>query len=145
MSRSAMSSPSGSTILKAGGVSKRGRYGTAVFVERGKKKNARRALDKLGADEKAVALATGGINIKEEDKPAPKKPLAKRPPRPVAPNVDAERKPMPSTAPTQDLTKIAADMDQWVLHEIGLNLKAMENRPAPPAAASPSRFKPKAP
>ncbi|KZL71778.1 hypothetical protein CI238_02467 [Colletotrichum incanum] len=145
MSRSAMSSPSGSTILKAGGVSKRGRYGTAVFVERGKKKNARRALDKLDADKKSAALTSADVGVKEEDKPAPKKPLAKRPPRPAAPNVDADRKPMPSVAPTQDLNKIAADMDQWVLHEIGLNLKAMEHPPAPPAAASPSRFKPKAP
>ncbi|GKT44007.1 uncharacterized protein ColSpa_04188 [Colletotrichum spaethianum] len=145
MSRSAMSSPSGSTILKAGGVTKRGRYGTAVFVERGKKKSARRALDKLDADKKSAALASTDVSVKEEDKPAPKKPLAKRPPRPTAPNVDADRKPMPSVAPTQDLDKIAADMDQWVLHEIGLNLKAMEHPPAPPTAASPSRFKPKAP
>ncbi|KAK1598506.1 uncharacterized protein LY79DRAFT_246300 [Colletotrichum navitas] len=149
MSRSAMSSPSGSTILKAGGgVTKRGRYGTAVFVERGKKKSARRALDKLDADKKGAALASADVGVKDEDKPAPKKPLAKRPPRPAAPNVDAERKPMPSVAPTQDLDKIAADMDQWVLHEIGLNLKSMEQPPAAPAAAgaaSPSRFKPKAP
>ncbi|GKT53286.1 hypothetical protein ColTof4_13298 [Colletotrichum tofieldiae] len=145
MSRSAMSSPSGSTILKAGGVTKRGRYGTAVFVERGKKKSARRALDKLDTDKKSAALASADLEVKEEDKPAPKKPLAKRPPRSAAPNVDADRKPMPSVAPTQDLNKIAADMDQWVLHEIGLNLKAMEHPPAPPAAASPSRFKPKAP
>ncbi|KAK1996758.1 hypothetical protein LX36DRAFT_102749 [Colletotrichum falcatum] len=136
MSRSAMSSPGGSTILKAGGgVMKRGRYGTAVFVERGKKKSARRALDKLDADKKGAAPASA-----EEDKPAPKRPLAKRPPRPAAPSVEADRRPMPSAAPTQDLDKIAADMDQWVLHEIGLNLKSMENPPA-----SPSRFKPKAP
>ncbi|KAK1980484.1 hypothetical protein LZ30DRAFT_723149 [Colletotrichum cereale] len=145
MSRSAMSSPSGSTILKAGGVAKRGRYGTAVFVERGKKKSARRALDKLDADKKSAALASADVNAKEEDKPAPKKPLAKRPPRSAAPNVDADRKPMPNATPTQDLSKIAADMDQWVLHEIGLNLKSMEHPPTPPAAASPSRFKPKAP
>ncbi|KAK2057721.1 hypothetical protein LY76DRAFT_86451 [Colletotrichum caudatum] len=153
MSRSAMSSPSGSAILKAGGgVTKRGRYGTAVFVERGKKKSARRALDKLDVDKKsadALASADASGGIEDEDKPAPKKPLAKRPPRPAAAasNFDAERKPMPSAAPTQDLDKIAADMDQWVLHEIGLNLKSMEHPPAPPpaAAASPSRFKPKAP
>ncbi|KAK2011443.1 hypothetical protein LZ32DRAFT_648491 [Colletotrichum eremochloae] len=146
MSRSAMSSPGGSTILKAaGGVTKRGRYGTAVFVERGRKKSARRTLDKLEEGKKSAALASADVGVKEEDKPAPKKPLAKRPPRPAAPNVDADRRPMPSATPTQDLDKIAADMDQWVLHEIGLNLKSMEHPPAPPAAASPSRFKPKAP
>lgn len=149
-----MSSPGGSGIPKAG-VTKRGRYGPAVFVERGKKKSARRAIDALDANKNAAgpnypAASEGGagpstdVDMVEENKPAPKKPLAKRPPRPAAADVEAQRKPMPSVAPTQDLSKIASDMDQWVLHEIGLNLQAMEQR-APPPVASPSRFKPKAP
>ncbi|EXF85782.1 hypothetical protein CFIO01_09472 [Colletotrichum fioriniae PJ7] len=165
MSRSAMSSPGGSTILKAGGVSKRGRYGTAVFVERGKKKSACRAATASG-DTTPTTMATEGlpvdVEMKEDSKPAPKKPLAKRPPPSRAasaattgaetPGVEPQRKPMPGAAPTQDMSKIAADMDQWVLHEIGLNLKAMEQQQppqqpprSPSAVASPSRFKPKAP
>ncbi|KAK1691410.1 hypothetical protein BDP55DRAFT_627077 [Colletotrichum godetiae] len=159
MSRSAMSSPGGSTILKVGGVSKRGRYGTAVFVERGKKKSARRAATSSGGTTPTTTTAEGlpvDVEMKEDDKRAPKKPLARRPPpsreasgTTATKTLDAEpqRKPMPGVAPNQDMSKIAADMDQWVLHEIGLNLKAMEQQPprSPSAAASPSRFKPKAP
>ncbi|OLN93894.1 hypothetical protein CCHL11_03403 [Colletotrichum chlorophyti] len=149
MSRSAMSSPGGSTILGAG-VSKRGRYGTAVFVERGKKKAARKLVDAFDSDKNAAAAEAVGVppdvNMREgAAAPAPKKPLAKRPPRPqAAAEVEAQRKPMPNVAPTQDMDKIAADMDQWVLHEIGLNLQAIEQR-APPQVTSPSRFKPTAP
>ncbi|KAK1727378.1 hypothetical protein CaCOL14_006453 [Colletotrichum acutatum] len=164
MSRSAMSSPGGSTILKAGGVSKRGRYGTAVFVERGKKKSARRAATASGGTTPTTMTTEDlpvDVEMKEDHKPAPKKPLAKRPPPSRAasaattatetPGVEPQRKPMPGAAPTQDLSKIAADMDQWVLHEIGLNLKAMEQQQppqqprSPSTVASPSRFKPKAP
>ncbi|OHE92003.1 hypothetical protein CORC01_12694 [Colletotrichum orchidophilum] len=171
MSRSAMSSPGGSTILKAGGVSKRGRYGTAVFVERGKKKSTRRAVTASSGTTSATTTAEAlptDVEMKEDNKPAPKKPLAKRPPPPRAasaatttatttkiPDIEPQRKPMPGVAPTQDMSKIAADMDQWVLHEIGLNLKAMEQQQqqqqqqqaprSPSAVASPSRFKPKAP
>ncbi|KAL0931820.1 uncharacterized protein CTRU02_212773 [Colletotrichum truncatum] len=150
MSRSAMSSPGGSTILKAGGVSKRGRYGTAVFVERGKKKTAKKLSDKLDTRSAAGATeipsaASMDVEMGDVKTPAPKKPLAKRPPQAATADVEAQRRPMPSVAPTQDMSKIAADMDQWVLHEIGLNLKSMEQHAPPPAAASPSRFKPKAP
>ncbi|KAF6837922.1 hypothetical protein CPLU01_02808 [Colletotrichum plurivorum] len=147
MSRSAMSSPSGSTILKTSGVSKRGRYGTAVFVERGKKKAAKRlsaALVSGRNSPEAPDVASADVDMADDKQPAPKKPLAKRPPRAVAVDVDSQRKPMPTVAPTDDMNKIAADMDQWVLHEIGLNLKSMEQT-RPPTAASPSRFKPKAP
>ncbi|KAF5522173.1 hypothetical protein CGCA056_v006905 [Colletotrichum aenigma] len=149
MSRSAMSSPTGSTILKAGGVTKRGRYGTAVFVERGKKKASKRLSVALDAKH-AAAISTPEFEMGDDAKPAPKKPQTKRPSAPRQ-DVESQRKPLPSVAPTQDMSKIAADMDQWVLHEIGLNLKSMElQNPAPPAApaataSSPSRFKPKAP
>lgn len=149
MSRSAMSSPTGSTILKAGGVTKRGRYGTAVFVERGKKKASKRLSVALDAKH-AAAISTPEVEMGDDAKPAPKKPQTKRPSAPRQ-DVESQRKPLPSVAPTQDMSKIAADMDQWVLHEIGLNLKSMElQNPAPPAApaataSSPSRFKPKAP
>ncbi|KAK1497347.1 hypothetical protein CCUS01_13134 [Colletotrichum cuscutae] len=164
MSRSAMSSPGGSTILKAGGVSKRGRYGTAVFVERGKKKSARRVATASGGTTPTTMTTEGlpaDVEMKEDHKPAPKRPLAKRPPPsraaseattgPETPSGEPQRKPMPVAAPTQDMSKIAADMDQWVLHEIGLNLQAMEQQQpqqpprSPSAVASPSRFKPKAP
>ncbi|KAF9874083.1 hypothetical protein CkaCkLH20_08455 [Colletotrichum karsti] len=149
MSRSAMSSPGGGTILKAGGVSKKGRYGTAVFVERGKKKAAKKLSVAIDVKNAAAAVSetapSADVEMGDGDKPASKKPLAKRPPRPAAADVESQRKPMPSVAPTQDMSKIAADMDQWVLHEIGLNLKSMEQSAPPPAAASPSRFKPKAP
>ncbi|KAF6828606.1 hypothetical protein CMUS01_08512 [Colletotrichum musicola] len=147
MSRSAMSSPGGSTILKTSGVSKRGRYGTAVFVERGKKKAAKRlsaAIESARNSPEAPDAASADVDMADDRQPAPKKPLAKRPPRAPAADVDSQRKPMPTVAPTDDMTKIAADMDQWVLHEIGLNLKSMEQT-RPPTAASPSRFKPKAP
>ncbi|TDZ39754.1 hypothetical protein CTRI78_v010464 [Colletotrichum trifolii] len=155
MSRSAMTSPTGSTMLKAGGVSKRGRYGTAVFVERGKKKSAKRLFDKLEADQQnAHALAATqnspaspsvDVEMGGQEKSAPKRPLAKRPPRSNVPDVESQRKPMPSITPTQDMSKIASDMDQWVLHEIGLNLKSMKLQAPKPPVASPSRFKPKAP
>ncbi|KAF6818979.1 hypothetical protein CSOJ01_01636 [Colletotrichum sojae] len=148
MSRSAMSSPSGSTILRTSGVSKRGRYGTAVFVERGKKKAAKRlsaALESARNSPEAPDVASTDVDMADDRQPAPKKPLAKRPPRAAAADVDSQRKPMPAVAPTDDMNKIAADMDQWVLHEIGLNLKSMEQQTRPPTAASPSRFKPKAP
>lgn len=154
MSRSAMSSPGGSTILKAGGVSKKGRYGTAVFVERGKKKAVKKLSVAIDAKNAAAAAAsetsaTAGIEMGDGDKPAPKKPLAKRPTRSAAADVESQREPMPNVAPTLDMSKIAADMDQWVLHEIGLNLKSMEQSAPPPqapaTALSPSRFKPKAP
>ncbi|EGY15018.1 uncharacterized protein VDAG_06508 [Verticillium dahliae VdLs.17] len=57
------------------------------------------------------------------------------------PGPEPDHKPLPPVNRTDETDKIAADMDQWVLHEIGLNLAEIKKK----TPASPSRFKPKAP
>lgn len=131
----------------AAGVSKRNRSGPAVFVERGRKKMAQRALQSVdkSTEEMSVEEQTPSDQVGQQEPPRKfKKPTTARAksPRPDAP----ARAPLPASATqphTEDMDKIAADMNQWVLNEIGANLQEMEVerkqqekprfRPNPPA------------
>lgn len=97
------------------------------------------ALVKSAASDTSAAKTTSSDNGKAA--PGPKKE-----------EVGTQRKPLPQVAPKDDPDKIAADMDEWVLHEIGLNIKEMdiqkqqeEQQQALKSSLSPSKLKPKAP
>ncbi|ROT35710.1 hypothetical protein SODALDRAFT_320236 [Sodiomyces alkalinus F11] len=156
-------------VLKAG-ISKKHRYGTAVFVERGKK----RSLTKKPVEPKQLSAsienhAVGGALTDSQQptstglkKPSTRRVLTKdeitanagESAAPIteeakADDVRAQRKPLPSFAPVEDIDKKATEMDQWVLHELGFNLQQMQiqqTRDAESPRSKPSpRFKPKAP
>ncbi|PNH42068.1 hypothetical protein VD0004_g5168 [Verticillium dahliae] len=159
MSRASMQAPSsrsrGSGITK----NRKSRYGTAVFVERG----AHGALNKTLPLRPSVQQQHGAPEAHTEKtmERKIKKPSARRLNRPApspadttpnsttptpdatakGPGPEPDHKPLPPVNRTDETDKIAADMDQWVLHEIGLNLAEIKKK----TPASPSRFKPKAP
>lgn len=68
------------------------------------------------------------------------------PPSAAASTFD-QRKPLPNIAPTTDPNDLADEMDKWVLHEIGVNLKEINQPPAstPSKMKTASKFKPRAP
>ncbi|KAL2752523.1 hypothetical protein ACRALDRAFT_1083244 [Sodiomyces alcalophilus JCM 7366] len=150
-------------VLRAG-VSKKHRYGTAVFVERGKKRPSPKQLVDL---EKFPASI--GDHVEQPStstslkKPSTRRVLAKEdiltgaaesaaPPTTqgdLAGGIGAQHRPLPSFTPTEDIDTRATEMDQWVLHELGLNLQQMEIQRtrdvASPRSKPSPRFKPKAP
>ncbi|KFA63524.1 hypothetical protein S40285_00286 [Stachybotrys chlorohalonatus IBT 40285] len=115
------------------GVHKRYRTSPAVFVERSRRKQAQRA-DKTTAASNPPAQTSSQL----------KKPSSAKRSRPQQ-NDTPSHAPLPvsvSTPHAQDLDKIAADMNQWVLNEIGANLQAMEQDKT---QQSKSKLRPKAP
>lgn len=122
ISRSTMSK--GSNLPPAAGVSKKGRASPIVFAERSRKRNAERALKSSVPSEASSSLAT---SLPER---ALKKPGTPRNRSPVKGPVDGpHRAPLPDSLakPHQEtMDKIATDMNQWVLNEIGANLHEMD-------------------
>jgi hypothetical protein len=146
----AAASSSGTQSPGAGprGVSKRSRYGPAVFVERAVRKNHSVANLAAAAAAAAAPPPTPPTGLKRPGTKRLKTPapaaatLSKAETDAAAAEIAAQRKPLPTLNPGDaDVARLAADMDQWVLHEIGLNLKEMSQ----PKPSSPSKFRPKAP
>ncbi|KAG8426695.1 hypothetical protein J3459_007908 [Metarhizium acridum] len=128
------------------GVSKKSRYGPAVFVESTRKGRVprrspaasqipmqlegelHRAAQNPGSDIEQRQLKRPGVTNKSRDT--------------ASQNVIPIRAPLPDSLMNrqdEDMDKIANDMNAWVLNELGANLHSMEqdNRPL--------RFKPKSP
>ncbi|KJK77622.1 hypothetical protein H634G_07361 [Metarhizium anisopliae BRIP 53293] len=128
------------------GVSKKTRYGPALFVESTRKRRVprrslaasqlpmqlenelHRAEQNSGSDIERRQLKRPGVTNKSRDT--------------ASQNVIPTRAPLPDSLMNrhnEDMDKIANDMNAWVLNELGANLHSMEqdNRPL--------RFKPKSP
>ncbi|KAF1732124.1 hypothetical protein CRV24_008317 [Beauveria bassiana] len=156
----------------AGAVSKRDRYGTpTLFVERSRRKKLapkpRRSMVSLQSPDGDAAAA------KDVEVKALKRPGVARRAREAAKTKaastdddggDTAAKPTTSSATTatanplppsltnraaEDMRRITADMNEWVMREMGANLQSMEEERKRVAAAaplaSPSRLRPKAP
>ncbi|KAM3464645.1 hypothetical protein NHJ6243_002209 [Beauveria neobassiana] len=169
VSKAMLAAASGGAV---GAVPKRDRYGTpTLFVERSRRKKLapkpRRSMVSLQSPD-GDAAATKDVEVK-----ALKRPGVARRAREAAKTKaastdddggDAAAKPTTSSATTatanplppsltnraaEDMRKITADMNEWVMREMGANLQSIEEErkraaaAAPPA--SPSRFRPKAP
>ncbi|KAG8351863.1 hypothetical protein FVEN_g10109 [Fusarium venenatum] len=128
------------------GLNKRPRYGPAVFVERSRAKASQRASRVRESIKESISLPAGQIiagvtiNNQPQQERRLKKPAARS--RQNSPLPDANsRTPLPVMNPhNQDISKMAADMNNWVMKEIGANLEEMEQE-----KHKTSRFKPKAP
>ena len=139
-------------------VSKKGRSGPAIFVERSKRliaqkisktnlQKSRAADGTVTQDEIADPTTGDGLGGQEPGRKL-KKPGTQRAksPRPDAP----ARAPLPASAHQQrtgdmdqsNMDQIAADMNAWVLSEIGANLQEMEAEKKKEQAR---KFKPKVP
>ncbi|KAF4984025.1 hypothetical protein FZEAL_683 [Fusarium zealandicum] len=128
---------------------KKGRYGPAVFVERSHTKATKRASRALKTVHASVSVpvadepATMAVETPPEDRRL-KKPGVRS--RQRSPQPDANQQaPLPVSAGkphAEDMSKIAADMNDWVMKEIGANLQEMEQEKQKSERA---RFKPKAP
>ncbi|KAG8665916.1 hypothetical protein FPOAC2_11002 [Fusarium poae] len=136
---------SGATQNLGTGLNKRPRYGPAVFVERSRAKASQRASRVRESIKESISLPAGQIiagvaisNPPQQERRL-KKPAARS--RQNSPLPDANsRTPLPVMNHSQDISKIAADMNSWVMKEIGANLEEMEQE-----KHKTSRFKPKAP
>lgn len=107
------------TLAPAAGVHKRSRRGPAVFVERSRKRASSRQAAQVPVEAREPAAP-------QEPERKLKKPRTARAksPRPDAP----ARAPLPESANkphAEKMDKIAADLNQWVLREIGANLDEM--------------------
>ncbi|RGP80635.1 hypothetical protein FLONG3_1239 [Fusarium longipes] len=141
------------------GLNKRPRYGPAVFVERSRAKASQRASRVRESIKESVSLPAGqqipgvimSVDSPSEARPSNeqpqqerrlKKPAARS--RQPSPLPDANsRSPLPPSVMnphSQDISKMAADMNDWVMKEIGANLEEIERE-----KQKTSRFKPKAP
>ncbi|OAA74167.1 Transcription factor Iwr1 [Cordyceps fumosorosea ARSEF 2679] len=157
----------------AGSVSKRDRYGApTLFVERARRKKLapkpRRSMLALNAEAAAAAAAAAAKDVEAKDLKRPgvaKRPRdvskttsaaasteAEAPQQPKATPTDATSNPLPTSLRNraeEDMSKITADMNEWVMREMGATLRSIEaerqKEARPPAPLSPSRFKPKAP
>lgn len=148
LSRSALSSGSGSTS-QATGMSKRRSTSPAVFVERGRKKLIHQALHNATQQAQETTpppearpqvndttSATGTKQVFKKPGTKKAKPQQQGGPTPA---------PLPASVAkphTEDLDKIADEMNRWVLNEIGANLHQME---VEKKQAPTPRFKPRAP
>ncbi|KAM0363679.1 hypothetical protein ACHAP4_000535 [Fusarium culmorum] len=140
---------SGSTTQNGPGLNnKRPRYGPAVFVERSRAKASQRASSLRESIKESISLPAGqqipGVVMpaQPQQERRLKKPSARS--RQNSPLPDANsRTPLPTSVMNphnQDISKRAADMNDWVMKEIGANLEKMEQE-----KQKTSRFKPKAP
>ncbi|ATY60897.1 Transcription factor Iwr1 [Cordyceps militaris] len=146
----------------AGSLSKGDRHGTpTLFVERVRRKKLapkpRRSM--LALDE--AAKESRGVETRDLKRPGVVAKRAREAARiatpPPLPTEDEAPKPKAAAAnplpPSQtnrgaeDMSKIAADMNDWVMREMGANLQSMEaeRQKAARPPLSPSRFKPRAP
>ncbi|KAH8737749.1 hypothetical protein BGZ61DRAFT_22016 [Ilyonectria robusta] len=129
------------------GVSKKTRYGPAVFVERSRAKATKRASRATTSSQLSPAETPGKHDETTEmavDGPVEEQRL-KRPGVKSRSRSPQPRTPLPASATSphnQDMTKVAADMNDWVMREIGANLDSMEQEKQKSERA---KFKPKAP
>lgn len=141
------------------GLNKRARYGPAVFVERSRVKASQRASQVMKTIQASIAVPkvqpsqdiTMSSDASSELRPSEepphqerrlKKPAARSRQNSPLPGPNT-RSPLPTSVMSphnQDLSKITADMNAWVMKEIGANLEDMEQEKQRVA-----RFKPKAP
>ena len=133
-----------------GGVSKKVRYGPAVFVERSRAtvtarsqrnvESSRNQLPKSVSSNDQTKHAVTETLVEERRL---KKPGVKSRSRSPQPNIQ-DQSPLPPSVMNphnQDMAKITADMNDWVMKEIGANLQSIERE----KQAEKTRFKPKAP
>lgn len=138
------------TQTPSGGVSKKTRYGPAVFVERSRAKtttNVSRIPGQSQAHVQESPIVRDQTPSVVTDDTAEgsrlKKPGVKgrgRSPRPEP----SGHAPLPVSVQNphhEDMAKIAADMNDWVMREIGSNLQSMEQERQTERA----KFKPKVP
>lgn len=138
------------TRQSTGGVSKKVRYGPAVFVERNRETVTPKTRPSIDATPNQVP---NSLVLEDQAelimKEAPveerrlKKPGVKARSRSPQPNTQ-EQSPLPPSVMrphSEDLAKVAADMNDWVMKEIGENLQNMERE----KQAEKAKFKPKAP
>ncbi|PHH61826.1 hypothetical protein CDD81_7929 [Ophiocordyceps australis] len=123
--------------------SKRTHHETTVFVERViKKKRGPRDVTETASPlfqppqlEAARAAINASLSAEEHPKPTDE---ALRAPCALPRDIFVHGK-------HQDMQQLAAEMDKWVLKEIGANLHSLEQRKGKEQLKRPSRFKPKAP
>ncbi|KAF5026632.1 hypothetical protein F66182_1258 [Fusarium sp. NRRL 66182] len=150
ISKKMMMSPNTSQ-LSGTGLNKRARYGPAVFVERSRAKASQRASQALKSIQDSVVVSTGqqgqptSISVESPaEERRLKKPAARsRQPSPL-PEANT-RAPLPTSVMSphkEDMSKIVADMNDWVMKEIGANLQEMEQEKQ---KAERARFRPKVP
>ncbi|UKZ59317.1 uncharacterized protein TrAtP1_000632 [Trichoderma atroviride] len=133
------------------GYSKQVRFGPTIFVERtGRKKIMPKSSRQSLVIKDAQSIITQDLEqdtLMSHDQPVEQRHLKKPG---VAKRRDPSQEP-PARAPlpqsithrhTEDMDKITADMNQWVLNEIGANLHAME---VEKKQAEKPKFRPKAP
>lgn len=131
------------------GVSKKYRHAAAVFVEGGRK---HKAPSRQGGVATAALQATQTGTVPSTPAHAPistveqrqlKRPGVAHRARDTPKDAPA-RQPLPASLTNrrsdQDMDRIAAEMNQWVLSDIGATIKSMEQEKKEPAKA---RFKPK--
>ncbi|KFH48037.1 hypothetical protein ACRE_010970 [Hapsidospora chrysogenum ATCC 11550] len=140
LSRTMMAAAQGNQS-PAGGVSKKAKPGAALFVERSRN----RVTSKVLQNALAVGQLPSDVGGKSEPARKLKKPSTTRAKSPN-PNPPAARAPLPASSARpheEDMDKIAADMNQWVLNEIGANLQQMETDRK--AQQDRLKYRPKAP
>ncbi|KAG5658941.1 hypothetical protein KAF25_007494 [Fusarium avenaceum] len=150
---------SGTAQPSTTGLTKKPRYGPAVFVERSRAKASQRASKVLQSIQASVVVpsvqqnetsampADGNLEVRPtEERPQEerrlKKPAARSRQNSPLPGPNT-RTALPSSVMNphnQDLSKMAEDMNSWVMKELGANLREMEQEKQKAA-----RFKPKAP
>lgn len=153
LSRSALSTSTGSEAPNDG-VSRKRSTSPAVFVERGRNKLIHKALRNATQQAQEAQdnapepspqdISQGSSSTASQPKQALKKPrTTKAKPKQQE---DRPRHVLPdsvSSPHNRDLDKLAQDMNQWVLDEIGANLQQMEIEQKKPSANA--RFKPRQP
>lgn len=149
-----LASPQNQSTLT--GIPKRARPGPAIFVERTRKRIAAKlAQNRLTTSQDRPENDDAQLS-EEPDVPITIQPEPRPQKRPgtIAKPVGVQRD-LPSPAPlppslvnrhNEHMDKIAADMNDWVLNEIGANLESIENeRQKERQQAERARFRPKAP
>ncbi|KHN96222.1 Transcription factor Iwr1 [Metarhizium album ARSEF 1941] len=140
-------SAKGATQAPGSGVSKKNRFGPAVFVESSGRKKAPKLPENLAAGQ-PTQLENGLHRAERNREGSIEQTRLKRPGVANKSCGTTSQNATPSWAPlpvslidrhNQDMDKIANDMNAWVLHELGANLHSMEQD------SKPSRFKPKSP
>lgn len=129
-----------------GNIFRKERQGPTLFVERIKRKRlmakARRSLAPQMSSSQELGESTDDVKQKDLKRPG----VSKRTTATTSENAESTAKgTLPESFTSrhdQDMDKIAADMNEWVLREVGASLQQIdEDR----KAAEKARFKPKAP
>ncbi|KAK7225864.1 hypothetical protein V2G26_013867 [Clonostachys chloroleuca] len=150
LSRAVMTAANNNTAGQ--GISKKSRSSPAVFVERRQKQMAEKIRQKLGGangSQDALRQSNGPEREKATDANEPVR-LYKKPrtPRARSPQPDTpSRVPLPDSFSKPhgvNMDQRTADMNQWVLNEIGANLQEME-RESQKQQSPKLKFRPKAP